>query len=94
MKQMGNLSRKGCWPVIDESIKDARLVVKRNQVVIGNSGRDEGTMAFPQKNLVTRATHPQGTVALNTHGNDEAVVLQEVAMKTVVEFQHSDTEIG
>ena len=51
-------------------------------------------MAFLQKNLIARATHPQRTVTLDTHSNDEAVVLQKIAMETVVEFQHADTEIG
>ena len=66
----------------------------REDVVVGDGGGDEGGMAGGEMNLVTGGADAEGAVALDTHGDDEAVVFAEVAVEGTRDLGHADIEIG
>lgn len=51
-------------------------------------------MAFPEQNLFAGAAHAELAVALKTHGGDETVVLDEVAVERLRQFHDAHIEIG
>ena len=66
----------------------------RKDVVVGDGGGDEGGGTLPQRNFITCRADAEGAVALDAHGDDEAVVFAEVAVEGTRDLGHADIEIG
>ena len=94
MEEAGEFSRHSCILIIDEGIKEASGVMQGKDIVVGNGGRDKGTTALAQENLIARAAHTELTVALDAHRDDEAIVFAKVAMEGFGDFHDADIEIG
>lgn len=61
-------------------------------IVIGNGGWDEAGVAFVQHNFVASGADLDVAGAFEAHGDDEGVVLDEVAVETLVDVNDSDVE--
>ena len=94
MEEAGDLGREAPVLVVDEGIEEAGPGVQGGDVVIGDGGGDEGAVASPEQDLFAGAAHAERAVALKTHGDDEAVVLDEVAVERLREFHDAHIEIG
>ena len=82
--------------VVDKGVEEFGLALRigRYDIVVCDGGGDEAAMAFAQANLMTRLTDPQGTVSLNTERDDEAVVLDQVAVKWRLDVDDSYDKVG
>ena len=94
MQESGDLSGEAAVHIVDEGIKEAGGTMQGEDVVIGDGGRDEGTMTFVKGDLVTCAANTQTTGAFKTHGDDEAVVLHQVTVEGCCNLHDTNTEIG
>ena len=94
MEEAGELAWHSCILIIDEGIKEASGVMQGKDIVVGNGGRDKGTTALAQENLIARAAHTEFTVALDAHRDDEAIVFAKVAVEGFGDFHDADIEIG
>ena len=94
MQEAGDLGGEASVLVVDEGIEEAGLGVQGGDVVVGDGGGDEGGVALSQQDLFAGAAHAELAVALKTHGDDEAVVLDEVAVERLRELHDAHIEIG
>ena len=94
VKEAGDFGGEAAVLVVDEGIEEAGLAVEGGDVVVGDGGGDEGAVPFPEQDLLAGAAHAELAVALKTHGDDEAVVLNEVAVERLRELHDAHIEIG
>ena len=93
MEEVGDFCHS-CVVVVDEGIEEAGGVMQGDDIVVGNGGRDKGATALAQENLIASAADADLAVALDAHGDDEAIVFAEVAIEVFGDFHHADIEIG
>jgi len=79
--------------VVDESIEQAGGAGLREDVVVGDGGGDEGAVSLSEPDLVAGGADADGAVALDAHGDDEAVVLTQVVMEGLGDLHHVDIEV-
>ena len=94
MEEAGDLVGEGAVHVVDEGIEDFGGGREGEDVVVGKDSRDEGGVAGGQHYFLAGATHLDDAVALEAHGDDEAIVLDEVAVHGAVDFHDADIEVG
>ena len=94
VEEAGDLVGEGAVHVVNEGIEDFGGGGEGENVVVGKDGRDEGGVAGGQHNFLAGATHLDDAGALEAHGDDEAVVLDEVAVHGTVDLHDTDIEVG
>ena len=94
MEEAGDLVGEAAVLVVDEGIEDLGGAGEGEDVVVSQDSRDEGGVAGGQHNFLAGATHLDDAVALEAHGDDEAVVLDEVAVHGAVDLHNTDIEVG
>ena len=93
MEEASDLGGEAAIHVVDEGIEEAGGAMEREDVVVCDAGGDEGAMACLEEDVVTGAAHVKGAVAFEAHGDDEAIVLEEVTMEGLGNLHDTDTEI-
>ena len=93
MEEASDLGGEAAIHVVDEGIEEAGGAMEREDVVVCDAGGDEGAMACLEEDVVTGAAHVKGAVAFEAHGDDEAVVLEEVTVEGLGNLHDTDTEI-
>ena len=89
--------------VVDESIKQKAgpfrppnpLKGERSNglyVIIGNGGRNKAGMTLTKDDLILGGTDLDATRALEAHGDDEGVVLDQIAMEALVNIDYTHIE--
>ena len=81
MQEAGELACQGGIHIVDEGLENLGAVGEGNDVVIGNDSRDEGAMTVREEQRVASGFDAQLAVAMKAHADDEAVVLEEVAVE-------------
>ena len=94
MEEAGDLVGEAAVHVVDEGIEDFGGAGEGEDIVVGKDSRDEGGVAGGQHNFLAGAAHLDTAVALEAHGDDEAIVLDEVAMHGAVDLHDADIEVG
>ena len=94
VEETGDLGGEGAIHVVDKGIEEAGGSLEGVDVIVGNGSRDEGGVTLAEEDLVTSATYTDLTIASDAHRDDEAVVLQEVAMEGSGQLHDTDIEIG
>ena len=92
MQEAGELACQGGIHIVDEGLENLGAVGKWNDVVIGNDSRDEGAMAVREEQRVASGFNAQLAVAMKAHADDEAVVLEEVAVEGAGNLSDADGE--
>lgn len=82
--------------VVDVGIEQAGFAcgVLRDDIVVGDKGGNEGGVALTQVDGVARLTDADVAVTLYAHGDDERVVLDEVAMEGTCGVDNTYLEVG
>ena len=62
-------------------------------IIVGNGSGYQAAITFSQYDLVPCLSNLYPTVTLDTHGDDKAVVFNEVTMECFRQFHHTNTEI-
>ena len=78
--------------VVNVSVKDTGLLVERNDIIVGNGGRDKGAVTFAEQNLVACGTYAYTAVTFDAHADDETVIFDEVAMERCGHLCDAHTE--
>ena len=73
MEEVGDLCH-ACVAIVYEGIEEAGGAMQGGDIIVGDGGRDEGAGALAEENLVASAAHSDLTVALDAHGDYEAIV--------------------
>ena len=94
MEEAGDASAEAAVLVVNEGIEDAGLALEGDDIVVGDGGWDEGAGAFTEEDFIACGAYPNLAVTLDAHTDDEAVVLDEVAVEGVGEFGDTHGEIG
>ena len=94
MQETGEFARQGGIHIVDEGLENLRAVGKGNDVVIGNDSRDEGAMPVRKEQRVASGFDAQLAVAMKAHADDEAVVLEEVAVEGAGNLGDTNGEEG
>ena len=80
--------------VVDKRIEQARGAVQGDYIIVSYCSRNQATMPLREFHLVVDATHLKAAITLYAHGDDKAVVLQQVAMEGDLRLYHPYAEIG
>ena len=96
MQQAGDATGEAAVFVVDVGIEQAGFPrgVGWEDVVVGYAGGYEGGVPLSQTDLVARGTDADGAVALDAHGDDEGVVLDEVAVEGDGGVDDAHGEVG
>ena len=94
MQEAGELACQGGIHIVDEGLENLRAVGEGNDVVIGNDSRDEGAMTVREEQRVASGFDAQLAVAMKAHADDEAVVLEEVAVEGTGNLSDTNGEEG
>ena len=94
VEEAGDLVGEAAVHVVDEGIEDLGGAGDGENIVVGKDSRDEGGVAGGQHSFLAGATHLDTAVALEAHGDDEAIVFDEVAVHGTVDLHHTDIEVG
>ena len=92
MEETAHLMEQVLVHIVDIRIQHFTLSIQGGDVVIRNTGGNQTTEALVQENLVARSTYLDAAVSLQTHRDDETVVLDEITMEGVMEFGHPHAE--
>ena len=78
--------------VVDEGIEEEGMPCERLNVVIGNGGWYEAGVALVKDDFILCGAYLDVVRTLEAHGDDEGVVLNQIAMKTLVDVHNADVE--
>ena len=78
--------------VVDEGIEEEGMPCERLNVVISNGGWYEAGIALVKDDFILCGAYLDVAVALQAHGDDEGVVLNQIAMETLVDVHYADVE--
>ena len=79
---------------VDIGIDNLGFFFQRNDVIVGNGGRNEAGIAFAKGDFVARCAYFYFTIAFDTEWNDEAVIFQKVAMEGRFGVDYAQIEIA
>lgn len=86
MEETAHLMEQVLVHIVDIRIQHFTLSIQGGDVVIRNTGGNQTTEALMQENLVARSTYLDAAVSLQTHRDDETVVLDEITMEGVMKL--------
>ena len=92
-----HLAEEGAVLAVEMGVEETGAVLERCDIVVGEGGWDKAGMACTEDDFLLGTfvmAKADATAALDAHGDDEGVVLHEVAMEGFLEVHHSDVEIG
>ena len=92
MEETAHLMEQVLVHIVDIRIQHFTLSIQGGDVVIRNTGGNQTTEALMQENLVARSTYLDAAVSLQTHRDDETVVLDEITMEGVMKLGDSHAE--
>ena len=92
MQKTCDLSADATVFVVDVGIEEAGLPMERNDIIVGNGGRDKGAVTFAEQNLVASGTYTYMAVTFDAHADDETVIFDEVAMERCGHLCDAHTE--
>ena len=94
MEEASELVGEGNGMIVDEGIENERGSMQGEDVIIGDSGWDEGGVACMKEDFLTSTPDTDLAVALDAHGDDKTVVFAKIAMERSEDLHHPDIEIG
>lgn len=78
--------------VVDEGIEKKGMSREGFNVIVGNGRRYEAGVALVKDYFILCGADLDVARALEAHGDDEGVVLNKVAMETLVDVHYADIE--
>lgn len=96
MKESGDLAEEAAVLLVDEGIEDAAKsgILVGDDVVVGNGSGDEAGVSGLEGDFLARLAQTDAALSLHAHGDDEGVVLDEVAMDRLVHLIDAHGEEG
>ena len=93
MQEPAHLVQQTLIHIVDIGIQHLTAAFHRRDVIVGYRGRNQTTVSLAQFDLVACTSYSDLTVALQTHADDETVVLDEVAVEGLVKLRHLHTKV-
>lgn len=94
VEEAGDLVGEAAVHVVDEGIEDLGGAGDGEDVIICQDSGNQCAISFFQHHFLAGATHLDTAVALEAHGDDEAIVFDEVAVHGTVDLHDTDIEVG
>ena len=74
MEEAGEAAAEATILVIDIGIEDTDGWSERDEVVVGDRGWNEATVAFVEDDFIACGAHMEFAVAIDAHGDNETIV--------------------
>ena len=101
MEEAGDAMEEATVFVVYKGFEDAAFLCAfvfrrfhRDDIVVGNGGGDEAAVSLGEQDLVSRGAEMEAAGAFEAHGDDEGVVLDEVAMEGGGDLADAYREVG
>ena len=78
--------------IVNEGIEEEGVSCERLDVIVGNGGWYEAGIALVKYDFILCGANLDVARALEAHGDDEGVVLDQIAMETLVDVHYADIE--